>query len=76
MTEAKSHLIRIPGGVRVLRLVATNDQCWPLAYDVPRGERCCRVCGCTDIFGCAGGCSWATPTHDLCTRCLRKGMLL
>jgi len=76
MIEARPHMIRIPGGgVRVLRTIC-GVACYLLAYDVPRGERMCRSCGCTDIFGCAGGCAWVTPTHDLCTRCYRKGMLL
>ena len=29
----------------------------------------CRVCGCTDDRGCAGGCLWVAP--DLCSRCAR-----
>lgn len=28
----------------------------------------CRVCGCTDKRGCAGGCVWAAP--NLCSRCV------
>ena len=27
----------------------------------------CRVCGCTDLDGCKGGCSWVAD--DLCSRC-------
>lgn len=30
-------------------------------------ERTCRVCGCTDLRACPGGCAWAGP--DLCTNC-------
>lgn len=29
--------------------------------------RSCRVCGCTDLKGCIGGCSWAAL--DLCSAC-------
>jgi len=28
----------------------------------------CRVCGCTDEFGCAEGCEWVQP--GLCSACL------
>lgn len=31
------------------------------------GEPACRVCGCTDRFGCEEGCYWAEP--DLCSVC-------
>lgn len=27
----------------------------------------CRVCGCTELSACEGGCIWAT--EDLCSRC-------
>ncbi|ENE2730594.1 TPA: helix-turn-helix domain-containing protein [Stenotrophomonas maltophilia] len=30
-------------------------------------ERRCRVCSCTDMQACPGGCSWAGP--DLCSSC-------
>ncbi|PZS93767.1 helix-turn-helix domain-containing protein [Stenotrophomonas maltophilia] len=30
-------------------------------------ERRCRVCSCTDLQACPGGCSWAGP--DLCSGC-------
>ena len=32
----------------------------------------CRECGCTDEQGCEGGCVWATPAADLCSRCARN----
>lgn len=77
MTEAPSHLIARPAGViRVLRLVAQNGRCYPLFYDVPRGEPMCLECGCTEEYRCAGGCSWASEARDLCDRCYRKEMLL
>ena len=31
----------------------------------------CRVCGCTDRFGCEGGCHWVE--RDLCSGCRVKG---
>lgn len=30
-------------------------------------ERTCRVCGCTDEYGCDGGCEWVED--DLCSSC-------
>ncbi len=27
----------------------------------------CRVCGCTDLYGCPDGCWWVEP--DLCSQC-------
>lgn len=32
----------------------------------------CQVCGCTDEAACPGGCIWATPAADLCSRCAQK----
>jgi hypothetical protein len=29
----------------------------------------CRICGCTNERGCAGGCIWVEP--NLCSRCAR-----
>lgn len=29
----------------------------------------CRVCGCTFLRGCPGGCDWAAGQGDLCTVC-------
>ena len=39
----------------------------------PDGEpvaqvRTCRLCGCTDEYGCDGGCAWVDD--DLCSECL------
>lgn len=34
--------------------------------------RTCRVCGCTDLRACEGGCGWAEA--DLCTRCAEKAL--
>jgi hypothetical protein len=31
------------------------------------GIRACRVCGCSEVSACAGGCSWVAA--DLCSRC-------
>lgn len=33
-------------------------------------ERKCRVCGCTDLNACEGGCSWVE--EDLCSNCQGK----
>jgi len=39
----------------------------------PRGwEGVCRSCGCTEDAPCEGGCIWATPQADLCSRCARE----
>lgn len=32
----------------------------------------CRTCGCTDEFGCEGGCSWVDRAHTLCSSCSSK----
>ena len=32
----------------------------------------CRVCGCTDEWGCDVGCSWANAEHTLCSECVGK----
>ena len=70
MTEAPSHLIRMSGGrTRVLRLHADGTRCWPLAYTVAHGQAMCRVCGCINFWGCAGGCAWADASRTLCSRC-------
>lgn len=29
----------------------------------------CRVCGCTDLEACDGGCSWVDAAHTLCSEC-------
>lgn len=31
------------------------------------GEQVCRVCGCSDLDACPGGCAWVAP--DLCSAC-------
>lgn len=36
-----------------------------------RGERMCRVCGCTQENPCDGGCYWVE--EDLCSTCKAKG---
>lgn len=41
--------------------------CTRCAFD-PDSKRC-RVCGCTDLYGCDEGCEWVE--HNLCSRCLR-----
>lgn len=34
----------------------------------------CRICGCTDAFGCIEGCAWVDEEHTLCSNpeCLQK----
>jgi hypothetical protein len=29
----------------------------------------CRVCGCTEVDACPGGCGWVSSEEDLCTTC-------
>ena len=73
MIVARSIRIRSEfGHVRVLRLTVDSGGCWFLAYDVHKDEDMCRVCGCTDLFGCVGGCGWVNATHTLCSRCAER----
>lgn len=68
--EAPRHLIRAPGGrVRVLRLVCNRQYCYPLRYTAYPGPGMCAQCGCTDRWGCLGGCGWANASKTVCTRC-------
>lgn len=34
------------------------------------GAGVCRVCGCTDLNACPGGCFWVAP--DLCSVCYHE----
>lgn len=72
------HLIRADAGrIRVLRLARSYGRCYPLAYRVRIGTRgVCRVCCCTDRWGCYAGCSWWDSTHRLCSRCAETYPLL
>jgi len=36
----------------------------------------CLVCGCTDAWGCAGGCWWVDAYGVLCSRCARNMAVL
>ena len=36
-------------------------------FDEADLSRACRICGCTELAACPGGCAWAE--HDLCTAC-------
>jgi hypothetical protein len=57
MITARPVLIRAGSGViRVLRLHADAGGIWPLAYEVHPDEDMCRVCGCTNLFGCTPRC--------------------
>ena len=33
-------------------------------------EGVCSICGCTDEWGCDGGCSWVNAAHTLCSECV------
>lgn len=39
----------------------------PELYTAVTGETVCRVCGCTDTYGCDEGCYWVE--EDLCSSC-------
>ena len=38
--------------------------------DEPVLDKPCRICGCTDVRACPGGCFWVEP--DLCSLCYEK----
>jgi hypothetical protein len=72
MIEVSRHLIAAgpAGRTRVLRMAADGTRIYPVRYHVWRVHPgCCRVCGCTNQYGCMGGCGWADTTKTLCTRC-------
>lgn len=35
-------------------------------------ENYCRVCGCTELQACPGGCRWISDEQDLCDACVQK----
>lgn len=39
-------------------------------FDAATGAGSCEICGCTDGFACAGGCSWVAP--GICSTCFRE----
>lgn len=70
MTEASSHIIRhTQARVRVLRTAVIDGQICFHEHLAPRGRGRCQACGCTDAYGCIGGCAWWDTTHRLCSRC-------
>jgi hypothetical protein len=74
--QTRSHLIRAGAGkVRVLRLAVVGRFVYPLRYTARSGPGCCQYCGCTDRYGCGGGCGWANASHTICTRCLEQELL-
>ena len=76
MTEARSILIRAGHGrVRVLRLLCDQLGIATYSYRRLNGPGMCQRCGCTDRYGCGGGCLWANASHTICTRCLEKELL-
>lgn len=73
MHEAPRHLIAAGpvGKTRVLRLVCDGQRIYPLRYVVQIGKAgVCCACGCTNRYGCSGGCWWVDDTHTLCSRCM------
>jgi hypothetical protein len=44
----------------------------------PKGPKrgVCRVCGCTDLRACPGGCRWADKEHTVCTQCVARALVL
>lgn len=42
------------------------------ALDAYRGAKACRACGCTDTYGCEGGCSWSPVDPSRCTVCFAR----
>lgn len=73
MITARPVLIRADHGViRVLRLHVDVGGIWQLAYEVHPDEDMCRVCGCTNLFGCTPPCGWVNAAHTLCSRCYEK----
>lgn len=37
--------------------------------DRRRGASVCTLCGCTSLYGCGAGCSWANAARTVCTSC-------
>lgn len=76
MNATRSTLIRTGETVRVLRLSTIGRVLVLSRYQVAaRADGWCRYCGCTDLFGCPGGCGWVDLAHTICSRCFTKGML-
>jgi hypothetical protein len=60
------HLLRdLAAEVSVLRTAVLERL---LVLMSPMAGGVCRVCGCTDEWGCPGGCYWVEP--DLCSDCV------
>lgn len=73
MIELPSIRIRLsPGRIRVLRLASDGRHIHPARYIARVGPGTCRACGCTDHWGCIGGCGWVNATRDLCSRCFER----
>jgi len=66
-TEPRAHFDLYGGPyMEALRLCIKDDPQEDEGPDVRR----CRICGCTDMFGCADGCYWVE--EDLCSNCQGK----
>ncbi len=63
------HAIGLQGFAEAIASAAEHGRRLGLAE--ARGQRACRVCGCTELQACVdpphGACAWAGP--DLCTAC-------
>jgi len=60
------------GRIRILRLASDARHIYPARYTVRPGGAWCRLCGCTDAFGCIGGCGWVNARKTCCTRCYER----
>jgi hypothetical protein len=53
--------------VRALARAAAKPRRTP--YPLKPGV--CFCCGCTDLYGCDGGCEWVDALQTLCSECQR-----
>jgi hypothetical protein len=57
---------KLAGGLRAAEIAAMSDETSTVKRD-RNGLVRCRVCGCTEIDACPGGCGWVE--FDLCSTC-------
>lgn len=43
---------------------------------IPEHVGTCRWCGCSELHGCAVGCSWANRQGTLCSECVELDRLV
>lgn len=85
MNDEYTHCKR--GGKRIIVKTPGQEACYtgsvqsfemlPLRGEVkkaPEKEQVCRVCGCTELLPCYGGCAWVKP--DLCSACVTDKELM